>query len=196
VRTLNLYYKRLSFSRRLRGYFYNAFLLDNWAKKLQISNGVEIFGNINIGSNVYIGSNAKIYKENIISDNVYIGDNVEIRCNAGNKINIGEGYTINRGSLVMGKVTILNDCLIAPLCIIVGSNHNFSKNDSHIKEQGISSKGIIIESNVWLGAQVTVLDGVKIGEGAIIGAGSVVTKDIPPNCIAVGNPCKVIKERK
>ena len=196
MKTLNLYYKRLSFFRRFRGCFYNTFLLDNWAKKLQISNGVEIFGNIKIGSNVFIGSNAKMYKENTISDNVYIGDNVELRCNAGNKISIGEGCTINRGSLIMGKVSILNDCLIAPLCIIVGSNHNFSESDSCIKNQGISSKGIVIESNVWLGAQVTVLDGVKIGEGAVIGAGSVVTKDIPPNCIAVGNPCKVIKERK
>ena len=63
MRILNLYHKRLSFFRRFRGFCYNSFLLDNWAKKLQISNGVEIFGKVIIGSNVFIGSNAKIYKK-------------------------------------------------------------------------------------------------------------------------------------
>jgi acetyltransferase-like isoleucine patch superfamily enzyme len=93
----------------------------------------------------------------------------------------------NRGHLRMGKRVS-----IGPGCILVLAAH---ANNSNIKQQ-IPEKGrwINIEDDVWLGAGVIVLPEVTIGEGAIIGAGAVVTKDIPPHSVAVGNPAKVIKK--
>lgn len=83
----------------------------------------------------------------------------------------------------------IHSCLnIAPGVKIISSNHNPSKLDEHL-----CSKPIKIGKNVWLGANVVILPGVELGENVTIGAGSVVTKSIPSNSIAVGNPCKVIK---
>lgn len=79
--------------------------------------------------------------------------------------------------------------------MIIGANHRFSDVTKLIKEQGVETKGIIIESDVWIGANCCVLDGVTIGRGSVIGAGSIVTKSIPPMSVAVGNPCRVIKQR-
>jgi acetyltransferase-like isoleucine patch superfamily enzyme len=192
---VNLYQKRLSIASRIRGMLYQVFVLGKKYTKLNVCSNVQNWGEVTFGANVYIGKNVKIYKKNFIGNNVYLGDNVELRCNAGNVVRIGNKCTINRGSLIMGQVDIGNNCLIAPNCIVVGSNHNFSDSTKPINQQGISSKGLVLKDNVWLGAQVAVLDGVTIGENSIIGAGSVVTKDIPPNSIAVGNPCKVVKTR-
>lgn len=64
-----------------------------------------------------------------------------------------------------------------------------------IRDQGEIKKGIIIQDNVWIGANSVILDGVIIESGAIIGAGSVVTKSVPKNCIVAGNPAKIIKFR-
>src|SRR5690606_26081042 len=137
----------------LRGYFYNLFLLGGKSTNLKVASNLEIWGDIKLGKDVYIGSNVKIYTKSEIANKVYIGDNVELRSNGGNCIRVGEKCTINRGSLIMGNVKIGSNCLIAPLCVVVGSNHNFSNSDKLINEQGVSSKGIIIEDNVWLGAQ-------------------------------------------
>ncbi|WP_439474438.1 acyltransferase [Algoriphagus formosus] len=196
MKNINIYQKYKSFIKHLRGLFYNIFLYSGKSKNLRVASNVEMWGDITLGNNIYVGSNSKIYTKVILSDGVYIGDNVELRSNGGNKISIGINCTVNRGSLIIGEVKIGSNCLIAPLCVVVGSNHNFSNVDELINKQGISSKGIKIGDNVWLGAHVTVLDGVHIGANSVIGAGSVVTKDVPANSVAVGNPCKVVKERK
>ena len=93
----------------------------------------------------------------------------------------------NRGHLHLGKRVA-----IGPGCILVLAAH---ANSSKIKQQ-IPEKGrwITIEDDVWLGAGVIVLPEITIGEGSIIGAGAVVTKDVPPHCVAVGNPARVIKK--
>ena len=77
--------------------------------------------------------------------------------------------------------------------VLIGANCQIGDRDGHSNRYKSSSKPITIEDDVWLGMNVTVLKGVTIGEHSIIGANSVVTKDIPANCIAAGNPCKVIK---
>jgi len=74
-------------------------------------------------------------------------------------------------------------------------NHIYKDPKTPIRLQEIRAIGIIIEDDVWLGVGSTVLDGVTIGKGSVIGAGAVVTKDIPPYSIAVGVPAKVIKKR-
>jgi galactoside O-acetyltransferase len=88
-----------------------------------------------------------------------------------------------------------DDVLIATHTVIIPSNHNFSNVNIPIKDQGLSIQGIVIENDVWLGAGVTVLDGVVVGESSVVGAGAVVTKSIPPHTVAVGVPASPISSR-
>lgn len=125
-----------------------------------------------------------------------IGDNVELRCNGRpNKVIIGDNTTVNRNTVIDGMVSIGENCMIAPNCVIMGSNHTFSDTSIDIKRQSINSKGITICDNVWIGANATILDGVVIGSGCVIGGGAVVTKSIDSMSVAVGNPAKIIKKR-
>ena len=95
-----------------------------------------------------------------------------------------------RGGLSIGDYTI-----IGFESIILTCTHRYSRKDIPIQDQGMFSAPVKIGKDVWLGTRVIVLPGVKIGDGAIIGANAVVTKDIPPYTIAVGIPAKVIRER-
>ena len=78
----------------------------------------------------------------------------------------------------------------------ITSSHKFLDQYDLIKNQGVTTKPIIVEDNVWIGCGVTILQGVKISKNSIIGANSLVNKDIPQDSIAAGVPCKVIRERK
>ena len=88
-----------------------------------------------------------------------------------------------------------DDCLLAEMVSIRDHDHNFARLDVPIRQQGATCAPVKIGRDVWLGAKVTVLKGVSIGDGAIIGANSVVTRDVPPRAIAVGSPARVIKMR-
>lgn len=147
------------------------------------------------GGKQHIGSNCKFYMHTTIGESCIIGDNVELRGNRDSKISIGDKCHINRNSMIIGNVTIGENCLIAPAVSLLGANHIFSNKDIPINQQGGSSKGIIVEDDVWIGAQVVVIDGVKIGKGSIIGAGAVVTKSVPSYSIVVGESGKIIKTR-
>lgn len=172
----------------------NLFFFGLKYKKLFIGKNVLLRGKIKLSDDVIIFDNSKIFGNCNISKKVRISENVEIRTTY-TEISIGEGTTINRNSMILGKVTIGNYCLIAPNVVIVGSNHNFDDKAVYIRKQGISSKGIIIEDDVWVGANVTITDGVKIGKGSIIAAGSVITKDVETYSIVGGVPAKFIKSR-
>ena len=116
------------------------------------------------------------------------------RCDYGENIFIGDNSFINFNvSMVdLGKIKIGNGVLIGPGTGLFTAIHPI---DPEIRATGIE-KGvdIILEDDVWIGGNATILPGVTIGKGSIIGAGSVVTKDIPKMTIAVGNPAKVIRE--
>jgi maltose O-acetyltransferase len=87
--------------------------------------------------------------------------------------------------------------MMGPEVLIYTQNHSFSRVDITMDQQGFSEeKKVIIDDDVWIGARVIILPGVKIGRGSVIGAGSVVSKSIPEYSVAVGNPCKVVKLRK
>lgn len=89
-------------------------------------------------------------------------------------------------------ITIGDRTLIGPGCSFICTNHSIDPDE---RLQGVfNNKPITVGNRVWLGGNVTVLPGVTIGDGAVIGAGSVVTKDIPANVVAVGNPCRVLRE--
>lgn len=112
-----------------------------------------------------------------------------------NKITIGDNFYANVGCHFLGEITIGNNVLVGPKTVIWGRDHGISK-DQLISDQGHIKLPIIIEDDVWIGANATILKGIKIGKGAVIGAGSVVTKDVPEYAIAVGNPARVVKYRE
>jgi acetyltransferase-like isoleucine patch superfamily enzyme len=157
--------------------------------------------------NVNISKSNKIYSGCIIRKTY--GGEITIGCQNeflhgvclmtyGGSIHIGNNCSINPYTIIYGHgkgVKIGNDVLIAGHSVIIPANHVFKRLDLPISAQGIDSKGIIIDDNVWIGAGCQILDGVHIHTGAIIAAGSVVTKDMPPNVIAAGVPCKIIKQR-
>lgn len=110
----------------------------------------------------------------------------------GNNIFISEQFHISAY-----KLKLHNNIIIGPNLVIECSNHKYNIVGKSMFEVASDKiyKGVEIENDVWIGANVTILSGVKISEGCIIGAGSVVTKTIPPYSIAVGIPCKPIKAR-
>jgi acetyltransferase-like isoleucine patch superfamily enzyme len=112
------------------------------------------------------------------------------------RIYIGSHTYINRNTFLDAtlSISIGEHCAIGPSCYITDHDHGSDLTFSPL-EQPMVSKPTKIGDRVWIGANVTILKGVTIGNDAIVGAGSVVTKDVPAKSIAVGNPAKVIKYR-
>ena len=112
-------------------------------------------------------------------------------------VSLGERVSIHEYSVLggSGDIVIGDRVAIANSCTLISESHIFSDPNKPIKEQGLTAQPITIGDDVWLGARVTVLGNVTIGPGAVIGAGSVVSRDIPANAIAVGVPCRVIGQR-
>jgi len=111
----------------------------------------------------------------------------------GDDVSFGPGCQIYepRGGLEIG-----NHCMIGGGTLISGVNHGYAQTDIPMRNQPPIVQPVIIEDDVWIGMGVKLLPGVRIGTGSIIGAGSVVTKNIPSHSIAMGVPCKVVKQRK
>lgn len=127
------------------------------------------------------------HKENIYFDPPF-------HCEYGNHIEVGENFYANVNCIMLdvGKITIGDNVLFGPNVSIYTAGHPIhpeSRNSGY--EYGIP---VTIGSNVWIGGSCVILPGVSIGNNVVIGAGSVVTKDIPDNVCAAGNPCRVIRE--
>ena len=176
-----------------------------------------------VSSKPYISPRAQIKCVNLgVGPQVFIDDDVVIyghpdggRVELGTRVHIYRGTIIevgHGGSVVVGESShIQTNCnlkgfvsdlrigshvQIAPQCTFSPYEHNFDDLAMPIRDQGLRSKGpIIVEDDAWLGVGVRVLEGVTIGTGSIIGAGSVVTQDIPPFAIAVGVPARVVGYR-
>lgn len=117
-------------------------------------------------------------------------------CDYGINIDFGKDVFVNVNCYFMdgGKITIGDHVFIGPSCGLYTANHPLDvQQRNHGLEQALP---ITIEKNVWLGANVVVLSGVTIGEGSVIAAGSVVTRDVPPYSLAGGVPCRVMKQLK
>lgn len=117
-------------------------------------------------------------------------------CDYGYNIAIGENFYSNHNLVILdcANVTFGDNVFVAPNCAFYTACHPI---DYKTRNKGLEfAKPIKVGSNVWIGGNVVVLAGVTIGDNTVIGAGSVVVKDIPSNVVAFGNPCKVIKEIK
>ena len=154
--------------------------------------------NVTFGKNVTVEGEIEI----ATAGNICVGDNTLIKkwvCFRpyGGYIHIGENCSVNSFCHISGNggVEIGNNVLLATQCVIVSANHNFSDINEPIAKQGETKEKIVIEDDCWLGAGVKVLAGVTIHKGSVIGAGSVITHDVPPYSVVVGVPGKVIKSR-
>lgn len=115
-------------------------------------------------------------------------------CDYGYNIEIGENFYSNHNLVILdpAKVVFGDNVFIGPNCGFYTAEHPL---DYKVRNSGVEyAKPIKVGNNVWFGGNVTVIGGVTIGDNVVIGAGSVVTKDIPSNVVAVGNPCKVLKQ--
>lgn len=112
-------------------------------------------------------------------------------------ISIGNYVCINRHASLggQGNLTIGNYVNIGPNCSLITAQHRFDRPDKPMAFQGITRGPIVIEDDVWLGVNVTVLPNVRIGRGAIVGANAVVTRDVPPYAIVTGVPAKLMRYR-
>ncbi len=114
-------------------------------------------------------------------------------CDFGFNIHIGDNFVGNFNLSILDEASVVigDNVMIGPNCSLVTIVHAV---DAHQRNDGVMmAKPIVIGDNVWIAANVVILPGVSIGDGTVIGAGSVVTKSIPGNVLAVGNPCKVVR---
>ena len=161
---------------------------------------------LSVGRNCFLGGDS--YINALAVNGIRFGDDVRVREYAW--IQATSSLTDPGVGLVIGSGTYIGPrCLLgAGGGIIIGArvtfgagvqllaeNHEFRDAARLIQDQGVTRAGITVEDDVWVGNQVIVLDGVHIGRGAVIGAGAVVTKDVPPMAIVVGNPARVAGHR-
>lgn len=161
---------------------------------------LEIDGQVQMGKQVYIGDHVTIMVEKgaslTIGDHSFIGENCYIKC-FGGKIEIGQNVSINSKSFLngCGGLKIGHNTRIGTQSIMIASNHKFDDPDVLFKD-AITKKGICIGENIWFGARVTVLDGVNIADNIVVGACSLVTKNLTEAGVYVGVPVKRIKNKE
>jgi galactoside O-acetyltransferase len=159
-----------------------------WSDKFAISSNFAIFpgcsitspGNIHVGNNLSLSQNGYMYAHN--NGLIKIGNRVSINTN------------VLLGAADNGEIIIGDDVLIGPNVVLRASNHQYTSKEIPINKQGHTGGRIILESDVWIGANSVILPGAIIRKGTTIGAGSVVNKEIPEYALAAGIPAKVIQE--
>lgn len=180
---------------------YKSFFIKNKGKKafihplstiigyryLQLSNNAKIYKGVSIGI-----VNGKL----ILGDSSYINHDCSIHLD-NCKLVIGKESFFNNNCNVigLGNINIGDHVLIGPMCNIISTNHKYNDKHKCIINQGMIGKGIIIEDDVWIGANCTVLDGITIGKGSVIAAGAVVNKNVGQYEVWGGVPAKFIKKR-
>ena len=160
-------------------------------------------GKIRLGDNVVIDDNCLLDAKGdanagiTIGSGVFVGRNTILSCKNGD-ITLGDRANIGFNCEVFSasRVTLGADALLAAYCYVVGGDHDFSDTTRAVLEQGRTSRGVQIGNGVWMGAGAKVLDGVTIGDHAIIGAQAVVKDPVPEYAIAVGIPAKVVGRRQ
>lgn len=158
---------------------------------------------IDIGNNVVIDDNCCLDAKGstnrgiTLADGVFLGRNTILSCKNGN-IDLGEDANIgfNVEIFSAAEVRVGARTLVAAYTYLVGGDHLFDRVDIPVLHQGRTARGIDVGDNVWLGAHVVVTDGSRIGRDAVIGAGAVVTGDVPEFHIAAGVPARIVRDRR
>ncbi len=155
---------------------------------------------IRLGDHVVLARHARLVA-NGAKAGIDIGDATTIFPYAllnsdGGRIRIGRFCAVHDYALIYGYggVTVGDDVHIAAHTVIVASNHDYTLLGTDRFSRDLSGKGVHIEDSVWIGVNVVILDGVRIGRGSVIGAGAVVSRDIPAHSLALGVPARVIKQ--
>ena len=117
----------------------------------------------------------------------------QFQCDYGYRITVGDRFYANHGCVILdsGGVTFGAGCMLAPNVVITSVTHSLDRDERATEVE--YGKPIVVGNHVWIGANATVLPGVTIGDNAVIGAGAVVSRDIPANCVAAGVPARVIR---
>lgn len=175
-----------------------------------VFNGSKILSFSSFGKGSFIGRRFTLHKTPstaiVFGDKVRFGSDLRVSCYETGDNDVSPEVTIENGVyagtnisiLTASKVWIKQDALLASYIHILGENHSIDPElQVRYGNQPLTSFPVVIGKGCWIGQNVTILSkpgGISIGDKSVIGAGSVVTKDIPPYCIAVGNPAKVIKK--
>lgn len=180
-------------------------LFGSCGKKVFFARGMVLRhpGRVHLGHRVVFGENCVLDARNphsdraiVIEDEVTLSNDVMISCKEGT-VRIGKRSGINARtaihSAIGNPVDIGEDVVIGPMCYLVGgSDYNIDRLDIPISQQGTRPDGgLVLEDDIWLGAQATVLGGVRMSSGSVAAAGAVVTKDVPPRAVVRGVPAKV-----
>lgn len=204
---INIFYR--TGKKFVKGCFIRLFLKETHGmllvgKGVQISHGKHI----RCGKNVKFEDYAEIH--GLCSDGLNFGDyvtisrGVMIRPSSYYGGDYGVGLTMGEHSSIgpygyvgcSGKITIGKNVMFGPKCSLFAENHVFSNKDRSIKSQGVQQKGITVEDDCWIGSNVIILDGVTIGKGSVIGAGTLVIKDIPAGSVVVDKREKYMRKRR
>ncbi len=170
--------------------------------KVKARSKIQIKGrNLGIDRNVFI--NALSVEGIRFGNNVSIHKNVIIECSGsikklGKGLEIGDNVGIGCNSFLgcAGGIKIGSDTIFGNFVSVHSENHNFKEEKTPIRLQGVSSKGILIGKNCWIGAKVTILDGTILGDGCVVAAGAVLNgKAYPENSIIAGIPAKCVAKR-
>lgn len=156
-------------------------------RNVTVHPSVEVDSNATFGTSgtVSVARDCRIRKHVVVSPS---GGHIEIGANSLLNVSV---TLLGQGSITLGE-----DVLVGPQTTIVAANHTFDDPDTRIVHQEITGEGIEIRDDVWIGSNTTVLDGVTIGEGAVVAAGSVVTESIPPYTVVAGAPAEEVGTRE
>ena len=156
-------------------------------------------GKVRLGDHVVLERRARLVANGPQAE-IHVGDATTVypyallKCQGG-QIRIGRFCAVHDYAVVYGYggVTIGDDVHIAAHTVIVASDHDYALLGTDRFSREMSGKGVHIEDSVWIGVNAVILDGVRIGTGSVVGAGAVVSRDIPPHSLALGVPAAVVK---
>jgi acetyltransferase-like isoleucine patch superfamily enzyme len=158
---------------------------------------------IRLGRQVTIRSGARLYcideySSIEIGDKSIIHEGVVIDSGPGGRVCLGRLNSLNPYCVVYGHGGLVTGSMVrvAAHAVLIPANHVFDDPDQPIANQGLERKGIAIEDDVWIGAGVRILDGVRVGRGCVIAAGSVVHRNLEPFTIAAGVPARALRSRR
>ena len=153
----------------------------------------DLAGKVELADDVYIASTAAVFCDELrMGERSYLAANSYVT----GEISLGSDSTVNPYAVVRGKITIGDGVRIGAHTSLLAFNHGSDRTDQPIFRQPHTARGITVGDDVWIGSNAIVLDGVTIGAHSIIGAGAVVTKDVPAWSIAAGNPARVLRDRR